>query len=152
VVRADLVSDLRQADAVVVHSEFDRELVLNAYDVRTKEIAVIPHGPYDQYTERAESRTATKTAEDVRLLYFGVIRPFKGVEDLVRAFNLLPNTEASSYRLTIVGEVWEGWRLPLELAAASPRKDQINVIDRYVRDDEVASFFREASARLSRSS
>ena len=80
----------------------------------------------------------------VNLLYFGIIRPFKGVEDLVRAYEGIPDDQADRFWLTVVGETWEGHTLPTELIAASPRRDRITVVNRYVQDDEVDGFFRGA--------
>lgn len=82
-------------------------------------------------------------AEDgvTTVLFFGTIRPYKGLEYLVRAFDQLSEDEASRYRLLIVGETWEGWTEPLELAALSPHREPITIVNRYVRDDEVSAFF-----------
>jgi glycosyltransferase involved in cell wall biosynthesis len=44
----------------------------------------------------------------------------------------------------VVGEVWDGYREPLnELAAALP-SDRLTVVDRYVADEEVPGFFAAA--------
>jgi glycosyltransferase involved in cell wall biosynthesis len=49
--------------------------------------------------------------------------------------------EAARFRLTVVGETWENWTLPAERIAASPYRDQIEFINRYVDDEEVAGLF-----------
>ena len=72
----------------------------------------------------------------VNLLYFGIIRPFKGVEDLVRAYDAIPEDQAHRFWLTVVGETWEGHTLPTELIAASPRRDRITFVNRYVQDEQ----------------
>ena len=133
---------MRQCAAVVVHSEFDRRLVEDHFGVHGKPVVVIPHGPYTL----PDSGTVARRDPDepVRLLYFGVIRPFKGVEDLLEAFAMLSPEEAAAYRLTVVGETWEGWTIPAELIAAHPHKDKITFVNRYVDDDEVSEFFAHA--------
>ncbi len=78
----------------------------------------------------------------LNILYFGVIRPYKGVEDLVEAFSRLPENVSRQLRLTIVGETWEGWTAPLEAVQLSPVRDRITVVNRYVTDAEVEQFFR----------
>jgi glycosyltransferase involved in cell wall biosynthesis len=82
------------------------------------------------------------------LLYFGVIRPYKGVEDLVRAFDLLPEQAAARLRLVIVGETWEGHHLPVDLVRSSPRRDRIELVNRYVTDAELAEFLAAADAMV----
>jgi glycosyltransferase involved in cell wall biosynthesis len=46
--------------------------------------------------------------------------------------------------LTVVGETWEGWHEPVEALARSRHPDRVTVVNRYVHDDEVATFFAEA--------
>ena len=58
----------------------------------------------------------------------------------VEAFSAL----GPEYRLTIVGETWEGWTMPAELIAASPVADRIAFVNRYVADAEVDRYFAEA--------
>ena len=77
-------------------------------------------------------------------MFFGLIRPYKGLEDLIKAFDALSATEAESFTLTVVGETWEGWELPAELIAASPYRDRINFVNRYVTDSEAAAFLRRS--------
>lgn len=81
-----------------------------------------------------------------RLLYFGVIRSFKGVEDIVDALDMLSEPDAARFELTVVGETWEGWTLPAQRIAESCHRDRITFVNRYVTDSEVASFFSAADA------
>ncbi len=139
---------MRMCDGVVVHSEYDRTALAAAYDLRGKPTATISHGPYDRYADAAGTGPAADhDGDDVcRLLYFGVIRPFKGVEDLLGAFESLDADQARRFHLTIVGETWEGWTLPAELIARSRHRDRIDFVNRYVRDDEVPALFDAADA------
>jgi glycosyltransferase involved in cell wall biosynthesis len=129
---------LRLTSGVVVHSRFDLVALLDAYGLEATPAQVALHGPYDHHAVPA----ARRPAEDgtCRLLFFGTIRPYKGLEDLVAAFARLPE----SYHLTVVGETWEGWTLPAELIAASPAADRITLVNRYVADAEVDHYFAGA--------
>jgi glycosyltransferase involved in cell wall biosynthesis len=80
------------------------------------------------------------------VLFFGLIRPYKGLEDLVRAFDMLDEEEVQRFHLTVVGETWENWTLPAELIANSRYRDRITFVNRYVDDSEVAACFRAADA------
>jgi glycosyltransferase involved in cell wall biosynthesis len=139
---------LRRIDGHVVHSQFDLELLRRTYELPDERVVVAPHGPYDQYNEPEAPQTKAPVVsnDDFVFLYFGVIRPYKGVEDLVAAFDLLPTEVRDTSRLVIVGETWENWNLPLEAAAASPNSDRITVVNRYVDDAEVAEHFAAADA------
>ena len=139
---------LRRCDAVVVHSEFDRDLVERHFGLGDTTVRLIPHGPYT-IDALADGEAATSPAPDARpcrLLSFGIIRPFKGVEDLLEAFAMLTQEEAQAFRLTVVGETWEGWTRPAELIAGHPHRDLITFVNRYVTDEEVTGFFRDADA------
>jgi glycosyltransferase involved in cell wall biosynthesis len=135
------------AHGFVAHSEFDRNLLRGQYNLGKRPIACIPHGPYDHYkldSEHSILRFAPRTC--CNLLFFGVIRPFKGLEDLVKAFDSIPEDEINNFWLTIVGEPWEGWTVPFRLIARSRYRNRITVVDRYVPDEEVAGFFAGADA------
>jgi glycosyltransferase involved in cell wall biosynthesis len=135
------------ADGYVVHSQQDLQPVRDHYGLGSRPGAVIPHGPYDQYTEREAAVVRHRDDSAVcRLLFFGLIRPYKGLEDLIEAFNALEEAEASSFHLTVVGETWEGWTLPRDLIDTSPHREHITFVNRYVHDDEVREFFGAADA------
>ena len=135
---------VRMADGFVVHTEFDREALEVTYGLGSRPLALVSHASYDQYIPK----TPTPPREDdvCRLLYFGVIRPFKGVEDLIAAFDGLSPEDVPRFHLTVVGETWEGWEKPAEMISASPHADRITFVNRYVADDEVAGFFADADA------
>jgi glycosyltransferase involved in cell wall biosynthesis len=135
------------AQAFVVHSEYDKKRLPRYYDVGHRPIALIYHGPYNHYHLLCgEQKLQSKPAPYYNLLFFGVIRPYKGLEDLIRAFETLPENEISRYWLTIVGETWEGWTLPTDLIKRSRYRDRITFINRYVSDAEAAEFFAKADA------
>lgn len=131
---------LKLSVAQLVHSHFDRELVKDRYGVNGS-VTLVAHAGYDYLPSRPPLRTAP--ADVINLLYFGIIRPFKGVEDLIAALSLLESTE-HSFWLTVVGETWEGWDLPTRLIADSPQRDRITFVNRYVTDDEAAGYFAGA--------
>jgi glycosyltransferase involved in cell wall biosynthesis len=129
----------RLADRYVVHSEFERQLVASHYGLPLDRIETIPHAAYTHYRRGGRWRPAPDRC--CNLLFFGVIRPFKGLEDLIRAFNAIPADQVDRYWLTVVGETWEGWDVPGELIAASPHRARITFINRYVTDEEADRIF-----------
>ena len=77
---------LALSSAQVMHSKFDYELIKKRYDLNGQ-ISLVPHAGYDYLPTQPALRFAPP--ETINILYFGVIRSFKGVEDLVTAFDLL---------------------------------------------------------------
>jgi glycosyltransferase involved in cell wall biosynthesis len=80
----------------------------------------------------------------VNVLFFGLIRPYKGLEDLIRAFSSMSEQEAASRWLTVVGETWEGCTEPARLIEASQHADRITFVNEYVPDEVVAAAFAHA--------
>jgi glycosyltransferase involved in cell wall biosynthesis len=137
---------LSLVDAHVVHSSYDLRAIPAAYSLSGALVRVIPHGPYDHVVRSAAVTADAGDRAPFRLLYLGVVRPFKGVEDLVAAFSALDRDQASRFRLSVVGEVWEGWTAPDQAIARSPHADLIERVDRYVTDAELADYFERADA------
>ena len=113
----------RLATCNVVHSENDRQLISSHYGISLDKIRVIPHGIYDQYIkmDRQFAKDELKIRETNVILFFGLLRPYKGVKYLIRAFEQLPEDIARETRLLIVGEAWEDQE-SRDLVAKSPVK------------------------------
>lgn len=135
---------LRLTSGVAVHSEFDRKALSKRYGLGDKPVAVVPHGPYHYLPQSPEASNREGGQGAIEILFFGLIRPYKGLEYLIEAFDGLSEDEAQLFRLSIVGETWEGWTLPGDLVSASRYRDRITFVNRYVHDEEVAGYFHEA--------
>jgi glycosyltransferase involved in cell wall biosynthesis len=151
---------IRLAHGCIVHSKSDWQLFESNYGPIDMRVAMVPHGPYDQYRDLQETsdpavtaaisavRTAPKSDGVVNLLFFGLIRPYKGLEDLLHVFNALPREEAERLWLTVVGETWEGCTEPAHLIAASPHADRITFVNEYVPDEVVGAAFAHADVAV----
>ena len=133
------------ASHFVVHSEADRDLVKSTYHIPGERITVIPHPLYDHYTvlEKGKAREILGIREQNVILFFGLLRPYKGVKYLIHAFDSLPQDMLSTTRLLIVGEAWED-RESLMIAEEFPHREKITIVDRYVDDSEVPVYFSAA--------
>lgn len=74
------------------------------------------------------------------LLFFGLIREYKGLDILLEAFDTLPD----DYQLIIAGEPYGSFDKYRQMIDASPGKDRIHCFLNYVRDSEVKVFFSAA--------
>jgi glycosyltransferase involved in cell wall biosynthesis len=141
----------RLAAAFVIHSDADREPLESRYRLGTRPCVVIPHGPFDHHVPREPADATAPVvriapAGSVNLLYFGIIRPFKGLEDLIEAFEGLDDDEVKHYWLTVVGETWEGWDEPIRRIASSRHRARITLVNRFVDDAEVTAHYAGADA------
>ena len=124
----------------LVHSQFDVDLIETRYGL-SGHVALVPHAGYDYLPPQPPLRAAPPGM--INILYFGVVRSFKGVEDLVAAFELL-GPGKGKFWLTLVGETWEGGDSLEQQIAASAGRDNITLANRYVTDDEVSGYFAGA--------
>ena len=139
---------IAMTSAAVVHSTGDVDAVRQRFaGLRDKPVVAVPMGPQEITTDARRWQAQRPEHDGVfSLLYFGTIRPYKGLENLVRAFDALTDEQAARFRLTVVGETWQGWDLPATLIAESPHRDRIHFVNTYVTDDQVAGYFRDADA------
>jgi glycosyltransferase involved in cell wall biosynthesis len=137
---------VKRAGTYITHSESDKKLLNEKYGMDAGRIRVVPMGLYDHHKkeDRAESRKALGIGGEDVILSFGLIRPYKGIPYLIRAFGDLPENAAHSARLLLVGEIWEDRASVEDAIAASPHKDRITLVDRYVSDAEVGKYFSAA--------
>jgi glycosyltransferase involved in cell wall biosynthesis len=75
------------------------------------------------------------------ILYFGLIRHYKGVPYLIEAFNSLPSSIVLHSRLLIVGEVWEEGESLQKMVYTSPYKSQITLVSKYIPDSMIPKYF-----------
>lgn len=139
----------KNLDAYITHSESDKQLVAERYAIAPEKIHVIPHGLYDQYggvLDSKEAKNALSIKEEFVILSFGLIRKYKGVPYLIRAFEQLPSEVLEKSRLLIVGEIWEDRKELLDQIDSSPYSDRITLVDEYVSDDKVNVYFSAADA------
>jgi glycosyltransferase involved in cell wall biosynthesis len=131
---------LEKMDAVVVHSEHGAARLHAELGLDEERIHVIPHGAFDYLTKLPEERPLPPELAEVEgpvVLFFGLLRPYKGVELLIQAFQNVEGAE-----LWIVGMP----RMPLEplRELASEVRARVRFIPRFVDDSEIPAFFRRA--------
>jgi glycosyltransferase involved in cell wall biosynthesis len=134
------------ASHFVVHSESDRSLVATTYRIPLDHLTIIPHGLYDQYQkiDATEARARLGIKEDFVILFFGLLRPYKGLKYLIQAFEDLPPDLLEQSHLLVAGEPWEDQE-SLDLLNRSQHKDKITLVGRYVNDEEIGPIFSAAS-------
>ena len=124
-------------DALVVHSEYGRGQLVRGLGLDSGKVHVIHHGAFE-HLARLPSQPLAAELEQVAgpvVLFFGLLRPYKGVDVLLQAWRGMP----AGAELWIVGRP----RMDIAplLASAPPG---VRFISRYVPDAELASYFRRA--------
>jgi glycosyltransferase involved in cell wall biosynthesis len=126
-----------RVDAVVVHSEYGRARLTDELGVEPAKVHVIPHGAFEHLRAVPQERPLPPelaTAGGPVVLFFGLVRPYKGVDVLLEAWRGIEGAE-----LWVVGMP----RMDLAaLKAAAP--SSVRFVERFVEDAEVAALFRRA--------
>jgi glycosyltransferase involved in cell wall biosynthesis len=144
---------LRSADAVLVHSSQQAELAATLARSPVEVAALPPHLPSPAHGTPGTSSPAGEVPVPVaaggtaftrrnRLLFFGIVRPYKGLDVLLRA---LAEAEPQ-VGLTVAGEIWEGKDALLGLIAELGLTDRVTLSGEYVPTSDVPALFAAADA------
>ena len=129
-------------DAVVAHSEHGAGRLRGEVGLPAERVRVIPHGAFDYLTRLGEAEKPLPEelagAEGPVVLSFGLIRAYKGLEDLLAAFARL----GDGAELWVVGNPRMDVGPLRELAAAAPGR--VRFVTRFVEDAEIPAIFRRA--------
>jgi glycosyltransferase involved in cell wall biosynthesis len=124
---------VERMDAVIVHTRRGAELL------DSPRVHVVPHGAFEHLTRQPDERPLPAELARVEgpvVLCFGLIRPYKGVDVLVEAFQ-----EVEGAELWVVGR-------PLGVSMERLRRlappGRVRFVDRYVSDREQPAYFRRA--------
>ena len=147
-------SVFRYFDAIIVHTEFSKNKILERGWCPADKIHVVPHGVLECYREpaigEANSGQTIATGKDrdsgeQTVLFFGHVRPYKGVDLLIQAFAQLPPAVLASTRLVIAGKPGIDILELRELAQTLNVDHRITWELRFIPDGEIAEFFNQAS-------
>ena len=98
----------KYSDALVVHSKVNKETICRIYKVDPKKIFVVPHGSFNFYDKSTEITSEKARVElgisqnKIVLLYFGFIKPYKGLDILLTCFE---EWKENNLTLIIAGDV-----------------------------------------------
>ena len=78
------------------------------------------------------------------LLFFGLIRTYKGLDILLEAFRMLPD----EYQLIIAGEPYGSFEKYQKIIDSIPGKERISMNLKYIKDSEVTDYFSAADVAV----
>lgn len=103
-----------------------------------------PHPFYDHFgkkLDQKEARLKLGTNPQLKtILFFGIIRDYKGLDNLIKAFDQLNE----DYQLIIAGESYGSYDKYKELIAQNRNKERIHQFIEYIDDESVPLFFSAA--------
>jgi glycosyltransferase involved in cell wall biosynthesis len=150
--RLTLRTQYRLANHIFVHTEKMKQELLEDFGETEEKVSVIPFGinntiPQTQLTVREAKRRLGIRDEERTILFFGAIRPYKGLSFLATAFRRLA-IEDARYRLVIAGDPRKGSE---DYVSAVQREIEDNGMHAkvlwqlgYIPDEETELYFKGA--------
>lgn len=128
---------LSSADGYIVHSKQHKDFLETRFPERPVLKIHIP-----AYEEFPESKGLLKKRGRLELLFFGFIRPYKGLDVLLHALSKLNDPEVY---LTVAGETWEDKEVLFDLVKSLDLRN-VELHLSYTKEEELAEFFNRSDA------
>jgi glycosyltransferase involved in cell wall biosynthesis len=131
------------ADGVITHASGETKELLDVCPGVKYVQAYLP-----AYTLQGKSASVKKELglREKTLLFFGYVRPFKGLRYLLKALPLV--LKKVDLDLLIVGEFWEGKQEYLDLIQELGIQDHVKMVDYYVPNEDVSKYFACADVNI----
>ena len=130
---------------VIAHSEHGAARLRDEVGLDSGKVRVIPHGAFDYLTQLPEEKplpAELEGAEGPVILSFGLLRPYKGIENLLEAYRRLAVAVPDPPELWIVGNPRMDVAPLRELAEQAPGR--VRFVTRFVEDAQIPAIFRRA--------
>lgn len=133
----------RQARHVIVHSEANRRQFLEHFNPDPDRVSCIPMGVDAAAAPLAAPEAARRSlgvpADRPTLLFFGTIRPYKGLGDLLRSLAIVRATHPA-VQLLIAGKPWAPWAPYQAIIDALGLGDCVHTALDYIPEAEVSTW------------
>ena len=130
---------LDEADILVADSHNTKSDLMGFYGVDEKRITVIYPGVNTMFEAKPRTQEAVPY-----ILFVGTLEPRKNVDGLIKAFDWLKKQGQIKHKLYIVG--MKGWMFEKIFKAYESSEFKKDIIFKgYVKDDEMAGLYRNAS-------
>ena len=131
---------LKRANIFLVHTENEKIKLKSIVGERTIIKHLLPIFSYiDTSTDFQQQRYIEGEKHDLKLLFFGFIRPYKGLYLLLEALKHIKNTKV---HLTIAGEFWDDKQSYLNYIEKH-NLSCVSIIDEYIPDSIAINLFKE---------
>jgi glycosyltransferase involved in cell wall biosynthesis len=120
-------------DAIVVHSQHGRERLTGELGIDPERVHVIAHGAFAHLAEAPQSPPPFQTDKKV-VLFFGLLRPYKGIDVLLEAWRGIEDAE-----------LWIAGMPRMDISALQAQApENVRFVPRFINDDELPAYFRRA--------
>jgi len=131
---------LQQADHLIVHTTAQQVLAHRL--LAGCSTSVVPLPSYAAFRSGAWTRDRARADLGLTgnvILFFGLIRPYKGLLDLIEALPAILNE--IDVKLLVVGEIWGEASVYESRINDLNLQEKVQLLDRYVSNDEASMYF-----------
>ena len=135
---------LKKGDAFIVHAGEEKEALEKLIPGRPVERSFLPE--FSVFPKRGMTKQEAKTAlklDGKTILFFGLVRKYKGLMDLIQAMAMLKDTGITCM---IVGEFYDQKEKYLAEIEKHGLNGAFRIVDSYVPNEEVEQYFAAADA------
>ena len=132
-----------QASAFIVQTTSEGKKLLDL--IPDARISYCGHPVYQRFTKRVISKEDARRElglpmDKTLVLFFGIVRPYKGVKHLVDAIS----QASASIHLVIAGEFWEDVKMYKEQIEELGVSSRVTIFNKYLPNEEAHLFFSAA--------
>jgi glycosyltransferase involved in cell wall biosynthesis len=133
-------------DAFIVHNKRNKKDLSKIYQINEKKIFITTHGVFNLIKNKDLSSIQARKHLGLPynkkiLLFFGYIRPYKGIDILIKAFSRITN-KVDNILLLIVGQPWnDNWTKYEKLITRKNLNNKINTDIGFVPESEINYYF-----------
>jgi beta-1,4-mannosyltransferase len=136
---------LRQCSGIRVYSEAVKQDVINKFNISPDRIYIIQDIPYHQYYANSSTKKESRMHLDITenafvFLFFGRIRTYKGLENLIQSFHSM----SKPYDCLLIAGENTDQKYISNLKNLSCHNPGIIWFDRFIAKEEVQYFFNAA--------
>jgi len=111
-------------------------------------LRVIPHPLYSHFGKKKERQEAEKElgigSGSKNILFFGLIREYKGLDILLEAFGKL----GDGHTLIVAGEPYGSFERYAKIIEKLPNRENVRLSLKYIKDSEVSTYFSAADVAV----
>lgn len=139
----------RWVDGFIVQSEVVREDLFKWFpEAKDQQVVYVPHPIYDSYSGSEMSREEARAklgrpAGEKLLLFFGLVRHYKGLDTLLEAMPEVIRT-LGDVHLVVAGEFYEPEQDYRQIIEKLGIDSHVTLINKYIPNEEVSQYFRAA--------
>ena len=140
-------SVLRLGDAHLIQAANEENRLLSLIPDAHRTLCPMPVFnlfPVENSITKNEAKEILGVRTDIPLLlFFGIVRPYKGLKHAIEAVSILKNAGVK-VQLIVAGEFWEEIAAYEDQISNFQLNDQVILVNKYIPDEEVGSYFTAA--------